>query len=375
MAMTILMLISSREWFAGSEQLVLTLTRGLTRRGYRVIVVCRHGGTLVERYRAEDVEVHPRPLAWRSIPALARLIRREGVDLIHTHLTTAARIGGLLGRLTRRPVVAHAHVVSRSRAYARAARRGRLIAVSHHVARRYEALGIPPAQMRVVHNSTLVAEDPDAGLSVEQARAAVAAELGIEPAGRWIAAPMRVCPDKGVDLLLDAAARLRDEWPQVRLLIPGRIEQTPRSLLPTHGNGATGERLHDAGVHLLGPRADIARLIRAADVVAVPSQYPDPFNLVTLEAMTLGVPVVAADVGGIPEQLTERDSGRLVRPGDAGAFADALAEILAAPGPARLNAERASGLIRTRFAIGRFVDGIEAVYADVLPRAGESRRD
>jgi len=143
-----------------------------------------------------------------------------------------------------------------------------------------------------------------------------------EPGGDVVFAG-RLSPEKGVDTLIAAAGRLG-----------------PSAVLRIAGEGPDGDRLRRLADDLAPGRvvfhgrlsgADTVALLRSAAVVAVPSRWYENQPMVVLEAMALGVPVVASDIGGLPELVEDGVTGTLVRPDDDDALAAALAALLAAP--------------------------------------------
>jgi glycosyltransferase involved in cell wall biosynthesis len=134
----------------------------------------------------------------------------------------------------------------------------------------------------------------------------------------------RVIPDKGAHILAEAALRV----PGIRITIVGSegfsatAPPTPYESRLRQSIAALGER----GRWLpFKPREVIADLMRSSDVVVVPSVWPDPFALTTLEGMASGAAVVASRIGGIPEAVS--DAGLLVPPGDVDALASTLADL------------------------------------------------
>lgn len=119
-------------------------------------------------------------------------------------------------------------------------------------------------------------------------------------------------------MLIDAAARWRDRDPQPRTVIAGDG--------PLSGDLHARARQAGADVVFLGARDDVPALLAAADVVVVPSRW-EARALIIQEAMRSGLPIVASQVGGTAE-LTGTDGALLVRPGDAGALAGAVAAVL-----------------------------------------------
>jgi glycosyltransferase involved in cell wall biosynthesis len=136
----------------------------------------------------------------------------------------------------------------------------------------------------------------------------------------------RMVPEKGADVLVEALLRLnRDD---IRATIIGSQGFDPGSALSDY------ERTLRRSAAPLGsrveflpfqPRARVAQLLSSADVVVVPSRWPEPFALTVLEGMAAGAAVVASDIGGISEACG--GAGLLVPPGDADVLAQALASL------------------------------------------------
>jgi len=133
----------------------------------------------------------------------------------------------------------------------------------------------------------------------------------------------RLSPEKGVDTLIAAVGRLG-----------------PSAVLQVAGEGSDGDGLRRLADELAPGRvifhgrlsgADTQSLLRSAAVVAVPSRWYENQPMVVLEAMALGVPVVASDMGGLPELVEPGVTGALVPPDDEDALAAALAALLAEP--------------------------------------------
>ena len=134
----------------------------------------------------------------------------------------------------------------------------------------------------------------------------------------------RMVPEKGVDVLLEALVRL--DRADIHTTIIGSEGFDPASVLSDYQRmlRRTAAGLGDAVDFLpFQPRARIAQLLSSADVVVVPSRWPEPFALTVLEGMAAGAAVVASDVGGIPEAAG--GAGLLIAPGDADLLAQALA--------------------------------------------------
>jgi starch synthase len=160
---------------------------------------------------------------------------------------------------------------------------------------------------------------------------------------------------KGGEVLLAAFAQVRRAVPDARLVLVG-----------TRPAVAQGD-----GVEILGrvhDRSRIAELYRSASVFCVPSFF-DPYPLVLLEAMAFGVPVVTTEQAGTPEMVTDGETGRLIRAGDASALAGAFLEALQDPSAAERRAAAARRDVEQRFTWDHVVDRM----APVLESLGSGR--
>ncbi|TGJ97841.1 hypothetical protein DLJ96_08035, partial [Actinotalea fermentans ATCC 43279 = JCM 9966 = DSM 3133] len=136
----------------------------------------------------------------------------------------------------------------------------------------------------------------------------------------------RAIPDKGVDVVVDAVRRLARA--DVRLTVVGAAGFDAADPLTPYERDlrrrAAGTTVPTTFTGFL-PRGEVREVLRTADVVVVPSRWPEPFALTALEGMAAGAAVVASDVGGIPEAVGT--AGILVPPDDVGALAEALAAL------------------------------------------------
>ena len=149
-------------------------------------------------------------------------------------------------------------------------------------------------------------------------------ELGLEPNCPLVLMLATYERRKGHDLMIDAFARTHLEIPAARLVICGfGYEEEVRYV-----EQAVEERGLTSVVTLMGYRRDAYRILAASDVLAIPTQSYESFGLVAAEAMSLGVPVIATRVGGLPEVVMNDYGGYLVEPYDIKGFASRMIQLL-----------------------------------------------
>jgi len=181
----------------------------------------------------------------------------------------------------------------------------------------------PGVRGEVIHPAVA----PPSDLSAE--RAAVRAELGADEETIVIVQASRMEPWKGHRPHLEALARLGDR-PRWACWMAGGA-QRPHELQHAGEMRALAERLGIGGrVRWLGERADVPRLLAAADLLCQPNLGPEPFGITYVEAMYAGLPVVAAATGGALETVTA-GTGLLVPAGDAPSLAGALRTLASDP--------------------------------------------
>jgi glycosyltransferase involved in cell wall biosynthesis len=266
-----------------------------------------------------------RAAIWAWAPLL-RLLRRERIDILHSHQFGSNFWASILGRMAGTPVViAHEHNWSFEGQRLRrlldrqviARRASAFLTVSRQTGQAMiELEGIDPELIRLV---PLGIATPSPGQ-----RADVRAELGISDGAPVIGTACTLRPEKALDVLVRAGAALRAAFPDLRVLIAGDGPDRERveSLI---------ERLAMNGtVTLLGGRGDIPDFLRALDVAVCSSDW-EGTPLSVMEYMEAELPVVATRVGGIPDMIQSGVEGILVEPGDPSAIAAAVGDLLRDP--------------------------------------------
>lgn len=305
----------------GAEAVVAQLARDVKASGASA-TVASSGGWRVAELARHGVPLVSVPLRGRRPLDLARVVvrlrqehARAPADLVHAHNVKSALAAAAAFSARRRqriPVVVTLHGVPNER-YRDAARILRhctdeLVAVSDDVANHVAVAGFPTSRMRVIENAVAAPPSHD--------RAQARTRLGIPADARVALCVARLAPQKRHDILVAA-------W---QLMPPGSIlliagEGTTRSAIEA-AIRRTGQRDR---IRLLGERRDIDWLLAAAEAVALPTDW-EGLPISVLEAMAVGIPVVASAVSGLSSFGS--DAIELVRPGSPAALADGLRHVL-----------------------------------------------
>jgi glycosyltransferase involved in cell wall biosynthesis len=183
-------------------------------------------------------------------------------------------------------------------------------------------------------------------------RAEVRSELGLRTDERLLVTVARLAPQKALDVLLRAVARLPSSV-HLAVVGSGPLEARLKTLATEVGV--------DSRVSFLGYRSEPQDYVAAGDVFCLTSVW-EACSLAAQEAIALGVPVVSTAVGGMPELIEDRVSGRLVSRGDANAFAAAVSELLGAPDDAHRMAKNAEAHRTLHFSRDRMLARLHRAY-------------
>jgi glycosyltransferase involved in cell wall biosynthesis len=350
---------SSRGW-GGQEVRILTEARWLTERGVQVVVAAPPASRLVAEARQVLLPTLGVPMrgAWDlvAVVRLARFIRRRHLDLVHTHSSVDAWVGGLAGRLARVPVVRSRHVSIPIRRWLNpvyTALADRIITSGEAIRQLVVAGGVRPEMVIAVPAGV------DLGIfGPGPASDTARDELG---AGRPVIGSIAMFRgSKGHVHLLDAFAEVRRTFAAARLLLVGDggrrrwVEALARA------------RGLDGAVRFTGFRRDVPDLLRLMDCFVLASTRTEGVPQSLLQAMAVAVPVVASAVGGIPEVVEDGVTGLLVPPGDTAALAAAIRSVLGAPVAAAQRANAGRRLVEERYSRAATEDALLSVYRGLL---------
>ncbi len=332
---------------------LLPLMRALRARGHDVVGASAPGA-LLDIARHEGFRIIELPLARSASPvaqyqafgALRRMMRAERFDFVHAHMP----ISGFLARLAAReagvPQIAytcHGFLFNQPGPALRRAASLAMELAAGRVTDRFltvsEAEAADARRLRI-HRRAMAAgngRDPDIFHPDAQARARVRAALGV-PDGRIVVICVsRQVRHKGIPELL---ASMRDIDAELWVVGDRLPSDHGPSLEPDFAASGLGGRLKR-----LGYRTDIAALLAASDIFALPSHF-EGLPMSVIEAMLCGLPIVATDIRGPREQIVAGETGLLVPPASVAPLAGALGRLCR--DPALRRAMGAAGLARAR---------------------------
>lgn len=368
----------------GSERSLVQLLAGLPPDEYEKHVICLSGfGPLEGDARATGAVLHdigyPRlrsggKIQWKRLPGvlltfprLVRTLRRIRPDVLHTMIPVCNVLGAMAGRIARIPHLVCTKLslgIYRDKNPAMAWFEDRTdpvfnlvhcksVGILQDVARREP---IDVGRMRVVYNGLDTSRYGEAAGD----RDLIRDSLGIPRSAPVIGMVANLWAYKGHLDMIDAAAGLVRNWPNLRLFFVGRDEGMGKELKKRAEHHGIGRNLI-----LAGERRDIPACMRAMDVL-VSASHEEGFSNVLLEGMATGLPIVATSVGGNPEAVVEEETGFLVPPGSPQELARAVRFLLEHPDVAGQMGSAGRRRVENCFSRKAMVNGLRELYSELL---------
>lgn len=340
---------------SGAEMQLVRMTPHMEARGHVVTTLVKTGSPAIPEMHRLGLNTISRRISGKvnpiAIALLAGAARKHKTDIIQSTLSTASWWSGWLEKLGGPPSIGHVQGFT-SAIWHR--HQSHLLAVSHAVKRDLVKQGIDPDKFTVLHNAI----SPDDFYATRDPLL-VRAELGADADTPVVGTFAHLSRKKGYRELFEA--------------MPVVLRQLPKAQFWIVGEGKLWEELHETAkktgvmqnVRFLGFRRDVANLMNAIDVMALPSRR-EPCALVYVEAALSRKPSIGCRSGGAPESIAEGETGLLVPVGDGPAIAESLLTLLTnrdcAARMGRSAYDRAVGI----FGWDRFIHTLERVYERVL---------
>jgi len=319
----------------------------------------------IERMRSTGVSTQVIPIHHHLDPTLfarlARWLRRESFELVHTHLLHADLYGGLASSIMGLSRIASLHNdnpfrrASLLRQVIRWNRRlfQHVICISHHLARfANEVEGVPKERISVVHYGFQPNRSPSLGSNIRSL-------LRLPEEKPIMGMVARLTTQKGHSTLLRAMSKLIQQsnvLPHLVLVGDGELRSSLEALV--------SQLKLDSHVSFLGHRPDASQLMYDFDIFVHPSRW-EGFGLVFLEAMAAEVPIVVTTASAIPEIVEDGETGLLVPVDDRNALSDALSLLLTDPPLRKKMALAGRRRLEEHFSVQRMVEETAKIYHQI----------
>ena len=323
--------------FAGGQIALLSLLREIDKKYVNATVVVPSKSPFTEELRKSGIHFEViglgkiekgwdpflllRNLTARITPTvkLIRLIRRQGIDIVHANGTFSFVASCFAAKLCRVPVIWWVHNTGLARngvlliPFIRLA--DKIVAVTEAIRREFVGL-VREADSKIttIYNGLDLRRFRNLTISKEDKLQ----ELGLSKGDLIIGTVSRLAPEKGLTYFIDAAARVLSAVPQARFLTvgDGPIRQELEANVSRKG-------LEDR-ITFTGFRGDVLDIVSIMDIFVLSAVSREALSIAVLEAMALRKPIVATDIGGNRELVIDGESGFLVPPRDAESLARAI---------------------------------------------------
>lgn len=365
--------VTSLSQIAGTELSTLMLSKELKRRGHEISIFC-NDGPLTEDFRKQGIQVilgdaYPRHLfsweALKTIYALKICIENNGVDILHVQTATCLPLVFLANKWSKRKAKFIWHcrglnqnnynIVSRFADFAT----DFIITNCNSEKSKIEINGVPKHKLKTIYNPPPSINIPSAYVNKD---AIFLNELSIIDSAFVIATVSRLDVDRGVQYYLEAASILINRY------------KITNVIFLVVGDGPLKNKLMEESIRLgisdyvlfLGVRRDIERVYASMDLLVNPNILGMGTDNINAEAMAFYKPVVAAEVGGIPEIVIDGENGFLVPPRDSEAIAGKILLLLKSEELREKMGEAGRKKIEECFTPEKMGDEVEKVYMSLV---------
>lgn len=358
--------------WGGQAEVVLSLSKSLSRMGQNVTVVSPPGSALEKRATEEGLKtfngcrfrkgMHLLAL-YRDVNNLGSFLRDQAIDIYHCHGSQDHWAGALAMSHYALPVQivrtrhniypVHNHVFNRWLFQRQTARVITLFS-DQHVS--FTKSGLLAADRLFTLHSPLPAEFCQ-GLPVQPL---LRSELHLPPAARLIGYVANLHPDKAPFDFIDAAEQIGAQFPDTHFAIAG-FGPLEHDVAARVRNGKCPDR-----IHVLGFRKDILQVMASLDLIVLPSVAREASSTVLKQAGSLGIPAVASNLGGTREIIDDGVTGLLFPPGDTAALVEKMGAMLREPVKSREMGQRAKTKVLAEFSADAIASRTHELYRTIL---------
>ncbi len=364
---TILHTEASVGW-GGQEIRVILESVEFAKRGYRVLIACPAEARISAKAAEAGLRVinvaMPGPLNPKAIRRFLSIIKSEKVDVIHTHSSKDSWLAGIAGRWAKVPVVRSRHLSTL------VGRSWFTTLVYRSLSDRIITSGAEIKRMLVERNNI----DPEkitsipAGVDTKLyhpgvSGAAVTKELKLAGAYPVVGCVAMLRSWKGQTDLFDSVPEIVKSYPEARFVIAGDGPIRDRLIAQVRSLGI------EKYVIMTGLRKDVPEIIAALDIFVLLSTASEATSQVIPQALAIERPVVATNVGGLPEIIEDNVTGLLIPKNDPKAIAGAVIRLAGDKELGARLAKKGREKILKDFTLDVMIDKTEGVY-NSLPRQG-----
>ncbi len=355
----------------GAESQTFELAKGLDKDKFEVVVCALEpGGYFAEKLKAAEIPVYFVAKHWRYdftiIPRLIAFIRNENPDIVHCWMWTANIWGGLASKLSKTPklLLSTRNIGTwKKRPHYLLGRllfnRADLNLANSSEVRNYmiHKEGISPDLIRVVHNGVDLSRYIKRFTSDEVKTMRLS--NGLPGNGLVVGIVANLAPRKDYPTFLRAAQKVIKARNGVSFLVVGEGEL--RSALESEARKLG----LDGRIVFAGRRQDVECCLACMDVFVISSQR-EGFSNALLEAMAMGLPVVASRVGGNVDAVQEGQSGFLFEIGNDEELAMHLLKLINNPEQSKKMGELGRQMVMSEFGMGNYIQKMETIYSELL---------
>lgn len=353
----------------GAERVIADIAAGLDKKNFEVSVLCvTRGGEIADELKEQGIEVkilgifsYHNPI---NVLKLARLLKKAKPDIVHTHGYFASVIGRIAAKIAGILILIN-HVHSTYWEYRkRHILMERFLSLfTHKIICCSKAVEdfvrgqerINPAKTVVIYNG--VDEDR---FTTYKNTSSIKAQLGIDSGESVVGTVSSLTPHKGHKYLFQAAPMILGVCAHTKFLIVG--------------DGILREKLEEqiknlnlaSAVIFTGTKKNIPEILSAMDIFVLPSCSREGLGISIIEAMAVEKPVVASDIGGIPEVVKNGETGFLVPPRNPEALAQAIIDLLQNPRKAKALGKKGRTRFQEKFTNERMLSEVESLYEALI---------
>ncbi len=361
--MRILHTESSNGW-GGQEMRILRESEGMRVRGYEIVMAVAKGGGLVQKARDAGFTVYEIEFKKRKTPfvllQLIKILSKHKIDLVNTHSSLDAWLGGVAARATGKKVVRTRHLSTpirkglNSRLLYNTLADFVVTTSSRIILPIVKQSGLPADHCRLVATGV---ESEKLQVGIEE-KTAFRKQLGLNEEDCLVGTACIVRSWKGIQDLMKAAHLLRDIKQIKWVIIGGGYVDRYK--------GLAAELALDGILHFTGHLEDPYAAIAALDMFLLLSTANEGISQACLQAAYLEKPLITTTVGGLPEICRNQDTGILVPPSSPKDVAAAVLSLYDEPEKRKFYGKRAHQLVENKFTMKHTLDQMEQVYQKIL---------